>query len=66
MATLLPTKHSTCEEGTSAGKVSGALGPHPSMSLHNEMCTHLNNKLVSTQIHYEHLETRVGRVIVAR
>lgn len=34
-------------------------GPHPSIALRTEMCTHLNNKLVCAQIHYEHLEIRV-------
>lgn len=59
---LLPTKHSTCKAGTSAGKAIPTLGPHPSISLRTEMCTHLNNKLVCTQIHYEHLEIRVRQL----
>lgn len=59
---LLPTKHSTCKEKTSAGKAIPTLGPHPPISLRTEMCTHLNNKLVCTQIHYEHLEISVRQL----
>lgn len=54
---LSPSKHSTCKQGTSAGKAILPLGPHLSFPIHTALCTHLNDKLVCTQIHYEHLGT---------
>lgn len=54
---LSHSKHSTCKQGTSAGKAILPLGPHLSFPIHTALCTHLNDKLVCTQIHYEHLGT---------
>lgn len=54
---LSPSKHSTCKQGTSTGKAIPPLGPHLSFPIHTALCTHLNDKPVCTQIHYEHLGT---------
>lgn len=58
ITSLSPSKHFKCKQGTSAGRAILPLGPHLSFPIHTATCTHLNNKLVCTQIHYEHLGTK--------
>lgn len=58
LTSLSPSKHFESKQGTSAGKAIFPLGPHLSFPIYTAMCTHLNDKLVCTQIHYEHLGTK--------